>query len=395
MKPERNLDRALEEFMDAGPESIPRPVLEDALEQVERTVQRPGVVAGVETNQLWLALPAVAAAAVLIAAFIVGPWAGPRVASPDASTSPTASPEASPTLPAATVVVPDAVIDVPGAFLTLADGEDRVWLTSDEALVAIDTTTGATTSFAVPVPAGSWAGLQLLDGSLWIGNYDEGVVYRVSRETGEIEAEIPVGSEAASLTAAGGGMWVRTRNALNWEAQRIDPATNRVVTTVEGGNAMAQGHGSLWFSQRGTNRIIRADPVTGEATAVIEVPPDHDCGISSSAEAVWASCLSPDRVIGSVVRIDPATDEAAVVHTGAAGGGAFDAGGRTWLAATSPDGGVFMSVNLSSNSVEQILLVGPDFNPDNVVIAGDSAWVANDSADEVFRFAQDVFAGGG
>lgn len=390
MTPRRNLDRRLETFMDAGPESMPRSALENALEQVEHTPQRPTALAA------WMATPAamwpiLAAAAMFAAVAIFAAWAGPRVGSPDPS--PTATPNPSATLPLPTRLEPEAVIPVAGALVALADGEGRVWVTSDEQLVAIDTATGATTAFPVPIPDGSWSGLELLDGSLWVGNYHDGVVYRLNRQTGEIEAEIPVGDEAVSLTAAAGGIWVRTVGSVTWEAHRIDPATNTVVATVDSGNAIAAGHGSLWFAQRGADRVIRADPVTGETIAIIDVPRDHDCGVVTSAEAVWGSCLDPDRIIGSVVRIDPATNEViATIHTAAAGGGAFEVQGRTWLATSSEEGGAFMAIDLETNTVEEILLVGPDFDPDNPVIAGGSVWVANDSRDEVYRFPLEAFA---
>lgn len=393
MTRQRNLDRALENFMDAGPDAMPRTALENALEQVEHTSQRPSAFSAWTGMPVWPSLAAVAAA-VLVAAVLVAEWTGPPVGSPDVSPSATPLPSPSATLPSPRRLEPESVIPVPGALVALADGEERVWVTSDAQLVAIDTATGATSAFPVPIPDGSWSGLELLDDSLWIGNYHDGVVYRVNRQTGEIEAEIPVGNEAVSLTAAGGGLWVRTEGAITWQAHRIDPATNTVVATVDSGNAIAAGHGSLWFAQRGADRIIRADPVTGEAIAVIDVPQDHDCGVVTSSDSVWGSCfLYPERVVGSVVRIDPLTNElAATIHTGAAGAGAFEVEGRTWLATVSDQGGAFMLIDLETNMVERILLVGPDFDPDNPVVAGGWVWVANDSRDEVYRFPLDAFS---
>jgi streptogramin lyase len=389
----RNLDRELEAFMDSGPESMPRSALENALHQVEHVPQRPTAVAAWmgTSAPVWPSLVAVAAA-VLVAVILFAYGTAPRIGGPDASPTATPLPSSSASLPSPIPIEPDAVIPVPGAFLALADGEDRVWVTSDEQIVAIDTATGVTSAFPVPIPYGSWSGLEMLDGSLWVGNYHEGVVYRVDPQTGAIEAEIPVGNEAVSLTAAGGGIWVRTQGGVIWEAHRIDPSTNTVVTTVEGGNAIAAGHGSLWFGQRGADRIIRVDPVTGETLAVIDVPRDHDCGVASSSDSMWASCFDPDRIVGSVVRIDPATNEAvATIHTGAAGGGPFEVQGRTWLSTSSPEGGAFMAIDLDTNTVEEILRVGPGFDPDNPVIAGGSLWIANDSRDEVYRFPLEPF----
>ena len=374
--------------MDAGPESMPRSALENALEQVEHLPQRPAAFSAWAGMPIWPSVAAVAAT-VLVAVVLLAEMGGPPFGSPSA----TPAPSASPTLPSPRTLEPESVIPVPGALIALADGDARVWVTSDEQLVAIDTATGAISAFPVPIPDGSWSGLELLDGSLWVGNYHEGVVYRVNPEDGEILAEIPVGNEAVSITAAAGGLWVRTEGAITWQAHRIDPATNTVVATIDSGNAIAAGHDSLWFSQRGADRIIRADPVTGETIAVIQVPQDHDCGVATSADSVWASCLDPDRIVGSVVRIDPATNEvAATIRTDAAGAGAFEVEGRTWLATLSAEGGAFMAIDLETNLVEKVLLVGPDFDPDNPVVAGGWVWIANDSRDEVYRFPVDAFS---
>ncbi len=396
-----DLDRMLESFMEDGPRSIPTRALENALEQVEHTQQRP--IAGVRAPRLvrsvgslmpqWSSVAVVAAAALVIAV-LLAEWGGLPIGDRQASPTPTVSPTPSATdsLPPATPIEPDAVIPVPAAYLALADG-DRVWVSSDEELVAIDTATGDTSVIPVPIPRGSWAGLAALDGSIWVGNYDDGVVYRLDPDSGDIEAEIPVGSEAVSLTAAGGGIWVRTEGTVTWEAHRIDPDTNEVVTTVDGGNAIAAGHGSLWFAQRGADRIIRADPVTGETVAVIEVPREHDCAVFATSDAMWGSCLIPDRVVASVARIDPATNEVTTINTGGGVGGAFDAGGRTWLTATIPEGGAFLAVDPATNTVSEVLLVDPGFDADNAVIAGGSVWMANDAEHEVYRFGLDGFAG--
>lgn len=395
MTRQRTLDRDLEVFMEAGPEAIPLSTLETALEEVEHTPQRPTAVASWigSSMTMWQAVGGLAAA-ILVAVLLFATWGSPRFGTPDGPAEATPSPASSPSLPSAKSLEPEAVIPVPGAFLALAGGDDRVWVSSDSALVAIDTVTGETRSFPVPVPAGAWSGLELFDGSLWIGNFFEGTVYRIDRDTGEIQAEIDVGEDAVGITAAGGGIWVRTQGDVIWEAKRIDPASNTIVASVEGGNAIAAGHGSLWFSQRGAMRIIRADPVTGETLAVIEVPREHDCGVASSDAAVWASCLVPNRVVGSVVRIDPATNEAVTIHTGAGGGGAFEAEGRTWLATVGAEGGAFMAIDLEQNAVQEILRVGPGFDPDNPVISAGSVWVANDGRDEVYRFSLDAFRQG-
>ena len=400
MRRDADLDRAIEELMDDGPEVLPEVALQDALDRVEATRQRP--MALVRSRVLrssvgdagapWWSTLAAVAAVLLLVAILVAELGGQRVGV-EATPSPEPTPSASAALVAPTVQIePQSIIPVPGAYLTATDGESTVWASGDEELVRIDAATQETSSIPVPIPEGSWAGLVVADGDVWAGNYDEGVVYRIDPDSGEIEAEIEVGPEAVSLTAVPEGVWVRTVGGVTWEAHRIDPATNEVAATVDGGNAISAGHGSVWFSQRGADRLIRADPLSGEPTAVIEVPREHDCSVVSTEDAAWGSCLLIDRVVGTIARIDPDSDEhVATINIGGGASWVFDAGGTPWVAVTSPDGGYFAAIDLERNVVSRILMVGPGFDPDNVVIAGDSAWVANDSRSEVYRFPLSVF----
>ena len=401
MRHDADLDRAIETLMDDGPDVLPEVALQDALDRVETTRQRPMALvrsrvlrasAGDAGPAWWSTLAAVAAAVLILAAVAAG-LGGQRIGVDDATPSPSAgasqpAAELAPTIE----IEPEAIIPVTGAFLTATDGASTVWASGDREIVRIDVSSGETSSIPVPIPAGSWAGLALADGDLWVGNYFAGVVYRVDPDTGEIKAEIEVGDEAVSLTAMPEGVWLRTVGGVTWEASRIDLDTNEVAVTVDGGNAIGSGHGSVWFSQRGADRLIRADPLTGEPTAVLEVPREHDCSVVATEDAVWGSCLVPDRVVGTIARIDPESNQH--VATIAIGGGAswvFDAGGTPWVAVSSPDGGYFAAIDLERNAVSRILMVGPGFDPDNVVIGGDSVWVANDARNEVYRFPLNLF----
>ena len=401
MRHDADLDRAIEALMDDGPDVLPEVALQDALDRVETMRQRPMALvrsrvlhasAG-EFGPPWWSTLAAVAAVVLIMATIAAGLSGRRVGVDDATPShPTIPSQPAATLAPTVTIEPEAIVPVPGAFLTATDGESTVWASGDGEIVGIDVATGQTSSIPVPIPEGSWAGLALADGDLWVGNYGAGVVYRVDPGTGEIEAEIEVGDEAVSLTAVPEGVWVRTVGGVTWEAHRIDPGTNEVAVTVDGGNAIAGGHDSVWFSQRGADRLIRADPLTGEPTAVVEVPREHDCGVVATEDAVWGSCLVPDRVVGTIARIDPDSNQhVATINIGGGASWVFDAGGTPWVAVSSPDGGYFAAIDLERNAVSRILTVGPGFDPDNVVIGGDSVWMANDARNEVYRFPLNLF----
>ncbi|MCA1572653.1 MAG: hypothetical protein LC798_20625 [Chloroflexi bacterium] len=388
-----DLDRTLESWMQEGPDVLPDHALDEALDRVERTRQRPmalvhqrmlGTAADSPLVPLWATVAGVAAAVLALAVMFAG------VGRPSIGEEEEPTPTPPPSAPTRAALRPEAIIPVPGAWIALAEG-DRVLVAADEQLVSIDVATNETTAIPVPIPKGSWAGLAAADGDVWVGNFDDGVLYRIDPDSGETLAEVEVGPEAVSITAVPGSIWARTRGGVTWEAQRIDTETNELVVTADGGNSIAYGHGSLWFGQRGANRILRADPVTGETTAVISVPRDDACEAAPTADAVWAFCFQ-DRPSGTVTRIDPATNEVvATIRLGGVAGGVFEVNGQTWVSTASPDGGAFERIDLETNTVERVLLVGPGFAPDNAAIAGGSVWTSNDNQDEVYRFPLDAF----
>jgi YVTN family beta-propeller protein len=103
------------------------------------------------------------------------------------------------------------------------------------------------------------------------------------------------------------------------EVVGIDPATNEVVTTLavpEGPCGVTVGFDSVWVSG-GSQTVARIDPESGETLATIAIPGEiYD--VQAGPDAVWAT----DRTNGTLVRIDPATNEiAATSELGTSGTG--------------------------------------------------------------------------
>lgn len=392
-----DLDHELEAWMEDGPDVLPDLALEEALARVDDTRQRPMALVSDRLLRTSAGGPMIGAwgsvavaAAILVAVMLFSVLGRPTVGEEDEPT-PVPSQSAVTSAPPRVEIEAETVIPLPAAFITVAEG-DEVWVSSDEAVVVIDPATNETRSLPVPVPDGSWSGIAFADGDLWVGNYHAGVLYRVDPETGDILAEVEVGPEAVSITAAPGAIWVRTQGGVTWEAQRIDTATNEVVATVDGGNSIAYGHGSLWFGQRGADRIIRADPVTGETIEVISVPRDDECSATVTSTAVWGSCFL-DQPTGTVTRIDPATNEVvATVQLGGVPTGFMEVNGRVWISTVSEGSGAVERIDLETNTVDLVRVIGPDFDPDAPAIAGGSVWIANDGQSEVHRFPLEPFA---
>ena len=361
---ERDVDRALEGWMQDGPEILPDRVLTDALARVDRTPQLlfPRVA---HVQPGWLVAAAVLV--LLIAAQLL--WLAPQRIGP--------APE--PTAPRS--LEPSAIIEVEEA-LVVAAADQEVWVTSDDAIVRIEPATGDTESFPVPVPANGWSGLTVADDTLWTGSYFGGTVYRIDRQTGEIVAEIDTLSSAVSITAVPGGAWVAVGGN---QAQFIGDDAIAADEPVPAGTTLSYGYGSLWIGNTGGHaEILRADPLTGEIIARIPVSPENRCWAVPAGGAIWSGCFIGQST--TLTRIDPATnDVVAMIDTGV-WPGIVEIDGAPWVLGANEDGAMLQRIDLASNEIDRTLVIGPEFDPDNAVVVGDSLWVPNDGRNELWRF---------
>jgi streptogramin lyase len=107
------------------------------------------------------------------------------------------------------------------------------------------------------------------------------------------------------VTSAFGSLWVS--NYFGASVSRIDPATGKVVATIEtdlGGQIMATLDGSLWLSSVDAETVSRIDPVTNE---VAETFPAGDApdGLLALDGVLWVvSDFGPE-----LRRLDPSTGE--------------------------------------------------------------------------------------
>jgi streptogramin lyase len=118
-------------------------------------------------------------------------------------------------------------------------------------------------------------GLLYRAGSVWVGSGRESrEVFRVDPATLAV-VRVPVGARSPGWFVAGArDVWVTTAED---SVVRIDPATNRVVTTlpvrvvpVEGATAP---DGLLWIPAKQSNTITRIDPSTNRVLGVLPAGP--------------------------------------------------------------------------------------------------------------------------
>jgi streptogramin lyase len=173
-----------------------------------------------------------------------------------------------------------------------------VWvLDASGILERLDPATGAVTGtvglgsfgFALAAGAGSvWVSGRTTDpnagplGSLHT-MHTQAVIWRVDPASLTVAATIPTSGNCDALAAAGDAIW-----AACGTARRVDPATNRLVTTKAVAlNGVAVGAGSVWaLSEEGV--VTRLDATTGRALGTVAVPPGSE-GIAVGDGALWIS----------------------------------------------------------------------------------------------------------
>jgi hypothetical protein len=264
-----------------------------------------------------------------------------------------------------------AAIPVGNTPTEVAASDDWVWVVNSNdgagTISRIDVETRRRVStFSV---AGSPRNVVAAFGSLWVGTV-EGRVYRVEPSTDLVEESwtLPNAGETTAFDVDQGAGWLASGPNAVWAGSartisRIDPSTSRLrplESAVWG--PMDYGSGSLWVLGRALERLSpatgellrtvdlgggRVDVATGfgavwiaddENQAVLRIDARHEAivrtydfegrplGVAASADALWVA--SDD---GTVARIDPETDEVAVVDVGGSPRGVDIGGGAVWV----------------------------------------------------------------
>ena len=194
-------------------------------------------------------------------------------------------------------------------------------------------------------------------------------------------ATVDIGGGPDMPMEAFGSLWVLTVDGpimgedVPPSVQRIDPATNEIIATVELPGRLCQGIGAspeaIWAC--GPDGLVRIDPATNAVVA--EVALDAPLGVSRlayGAGSLWAfatSTVGPD----TVVRVDPATNAiTATIPLGhLAGTMAF---GLDALWVTSPTDDLLLKIDPATNAVEPLstALEGAG----QVAVSDDAVWAS-------------------
>jgi virginiamycin B lyase len=207
------------------------------------------------------------------------------------------------------------------------------------------------------------------------------------------EVQVPFASLKASATFKVGKTadWVLTTDNAVWIAstrpnsiQRIDPVTNKVISTValagEACSGLAIGFGSIWVPVCGKKpSLARVDAVKNKIVAVLPVgPAAPEGGIAASGDSIW---IVTDKK-GTLVRIDP--DPGAVRQKVLIPPGSYNplfSEGIIWI--TGFDNSVLTAADAVTGEVLESIPVG--LNPRFLTAGGGSVWTLNQGDGTVSR----------
>ena len=257
----------------------------------------------------------------------------------------------------------------------IAANESAVWvLNANEGAGTISHIDPAskrvTKTFAVP---GTPRNIVIAGGSLWVGT-SEGIVFRVDPESGTTDrswtlrnagtrSPFQEGPGAGWLAAGGGAIWASSLLTIS----RIDVRTSTLaVTPGSAYGALAYGVGSLWAI--GVRSIDRLDPATGARVARIAVTAG-DLPFAASGSGVWLA----DNGEGVVVRVDPRLNTVSRTIDVAGRPSAVTVGaGAVWAAV---DNGTVVRIDPLTNETAAIEVGG---RPRGVAVAAGLVWVTVD-----------------
>jgi DNA-binding beta-propeller fold protein YncE len=244
--------------------------------------------------------------------------------------------------------VPRATIHIRSGAVDVAVGAHAVWVSGFGRIARLDPGTNRVTQTVKTPGTEDYSQLAIGPGAVWL-TADGGRLYRIDPGTDRVVTAVPVGGAIQGVVVGGGSVWVTRPADGAGEVVRVDPATNRVtgppvkvgpgpvaavyafgalwvtntsppsvvrvdpttgkVTTANFTGDTAAGFGSLWAASRGA--VVRADPLTGRATATIPVPRPQ--AVAVGAGRVWvlgspgvSSLVRPLKRTAELWQIDPA-----------------------------------------------------------------------------------------
>ena len=159
-----------------------------------------------------------------------------------------------------------------------------------------------------------------------------------------IGTPVPVGIEPLQLVAGAGAVWVGAHSGPP-AITRIDPATGKVVATIEVGfgiHGLAAGPDSVWAVDYHGQQVVRISPQTNQMVGDPILIPFAPYAAAASATDAWVGAASfgndanpnDDRVVRIDLRTNRVID---TIHVGGPVSGLAFAEGSLWVATVRPN----------------------------------------------------------
>lgn len=245
------------------------------------------------------------------------------------------------------------------------------------------------------------SGVAVTGDAVWVSDASDATLTRVDPATVEVVATIdtvtaidpdetfdtvlPGPGTPDDVAATDGAVWVTDQIGGQVTITRVDPATNEVAGTVDGGDGSSVGsiaatEDVLWSfngSEADGFHVTRVDPERGP-TLVSDAGGESTTGVAATDEAVWV--LDVD---GTLTRVDPESGDEVDTFTVDVGAAVAVAVADTALWVVDRDRGTVLRVDPGSGRVVDTIDVGGQ--PAGVA-AGDTAlWVTDAEAGTLTR----------
>ena len=340
-------------------------------------------------------LPVMSLIAVSVLAACATPSADPSLSAASASqatATPAPSPTASASAPASVEDRAEAIFeDVAGEPDWPLEGFGSLWLlapdSEEPSLLRVDPATNEIVA-SIVLPGSVCQGFTMSDDAVWACT-TTGVV-RIDPETNAITHEVAfeAGPAFGSLAFGSGSVWALGADggALN-QLVRVDPVamTSTTIPLGHGSSTLAYGFDAVWVTALQDGTVLRVDPATDEVTAFATGLPRPQV-LSVGPDSLWvtlqrAEDVAPDEP--TVVRIDP--NDGAVVAEIPTGATPFHIWADTdavWVCSRD----LFLArIDPATNEVVETLTGPPSTCA--VTVAFDSVWATAGNALKVYRFA--------